>query len=83
MAKFVKKPVTIDAVQWTGDNVEEISAFFNNPEIWVVESSNLVIYTQDGDVTASAGDWIILGVEGQFYPCKPDAFAATYDPVNG
>src|SRR5438105_4286987 len=43
----------------------------------------LVIHTLEGDMTAQEGDWIIKGVKGEFYPCKPDIFAATYEPVEG
>ena len=43
--------------------------------------STLVIPTLEGDMTASPGDWIIKGIEGELYPCKPDIFAATYEPV--
>lgn len=42
---------------------------------------SLVIHTLEGAMTASPGDWIIRGVQGEFYPCKPDIFAATYEPV--
>ena len=84
MAKFVKKPVIIDAVQWTGDNVEEIRKFFGTPQIWFADPpEKLIIHTLEGDMTASAGDWIIRGVSGEYYPCKPDIFAATYDAVSG
>lgn len=41
----------------------------------------ITIRTLEGDMTASPGDWIIRGVQGEFYPCKPDIFEATYEPV--
>lgn len=82
--KFRKRPVVIEAVQWTGDNHDEIlqlakgcdrSIAFSN------DGSTLLIFTLEGDHSASVGDWIIKGVQGELYPCKPDIFAATYDAV--
>lgn len=80
MTKFRKKPVVIDAVQWTGTNAEEIAAFASN--VARVEAGDmpvLTIPTLEGDMRADVGDWIIKGVKGEFYPCKPDIFAATYE----
>jgi hypothetical protein len=89
--KFRKKPVVIDAVQWTGDNLDAVMAFCAGDatyELMAKGNSELVIGTlEDGDAmearhVASRGDWIIKGVKGEFYPCKPDIFAATYDPAD-
>lgn len=77
--KFRKKPVVIDAIQWTGDNIEEIGEFLTGVH-WATAGRNPVIPTREGDMTASPNDWIIKGVAGEFYPCKPDIFAATYEP---
>lgn len=77
--KFRKKPVVIEAVQWTGDNIEEIGEFLAGVH-WATAGRNPVIPTREGDMTVSPNDWIIKGVAGEFYPCKPDIFAATYDP---
>lgn len=77
--KFRKKPVVIDAVQFTGENYDEIAAFC--PAVWW-EGGNGIIPTLEGDHRAGVGDWIIKGVKGEFYPCKPDIFEATYDTVN-
>ena len=81
--KFRKKPVVIDAMQWTGVNFEETSKFFKgmkNGAMWG-EGKTLIIETLEGQMYAKEGDWIIKGVEGEFYPCKPDIFIKTYDPV--
>ena len=77
--KFRKKPVVIDAVQWTGENHDEIHDFCNiRPgTLWVG------IETLEGTMFANIGDWIIKGVQGEFYPCKPDIFTATYEPAEG
>jgi hypothetical protein len=78
--KFRKKPVVIDAVQWTGDNRSEILEWVGVSAVWG-SSSGLTIRTLEGDHNASIGDWIIRGVKGEFYPCKPDIFAMTYEPA--
>jgi len=93
MAKFRKKPVVIEAVQWTGDNLREVIDFTGlhpsaNKWSWeeyeaVVASEGLKIFTLEGPLMATVGDWIIKGVKGEFYPCKPDIFEATYEPVYG
>ena len=77
--KFKKKPVIIEAIQWTGKNLSEIDNFMGG----LVENkgTTLVIYTLEGDMEASIGDYIIKGVNGEFYPCKPDIFAKTYEEV--
>ena len=77
---FKKKPVIIEAVQFTGDNVDFIKEFTNyNSSIC---NSELNIHTLEGNMIASVGDWIIKGVKGEFYPCKPDIFESTYEEVN-
>lgn len=79
--KFRKKPVVIEAVQWTGKNYEEVEEFC--PSMLYADSSRTipVIDTLEGKHSASVNDWIIKGVKGEFYPCKPDIFSATYEPV--
>ena len=87
---FRKKPVEIEAVQWTGENLDRVMEFCaGNASYQLMHKGNseLVIATledgSDGEAkhVASRGDWIIKGVKGEFYPCKPDIFEATYDPV--
>jgi len=80
MAKYRKKPVVIEAVQFDGTlgSLEGI----NIPEVSQdLGSSTCQIPTLEGVMTAQPGDWIIRGVKGEFYPCKPDIFAATYEPA--
>lgn len=80
MLKFRKKPVVIEAVLWTGDNFEDIVPFA--PEVTAVHpGGRLMIETLEGIMTASPGDWVIRGVGGELYPCKPDIFEATYELV--
>ena len=82
MAKYRKKPVVIEAIQWTGDNLNEIIKFmkFSN-RTRTVYRDKIIIYTLEGAMTASIGDYIIKGVSGEFYPCKPDIFEKTYEKV--
>lgn len=79
MALFRKKPVIIEAVQWNGRNEMEIARFIGgNLEM---DDDGLLIHTLEGTMKASVGDYVIKGVNGEFYPCKPDIFEKTYDPV--
>ena len=79
MAKFRKKPVVIDAVRWHGDNVPEIVSFFGGA--CTFNNGDPCILTSEGEMRARKGNWIIKGVKGEFYPCKPDIFEATYEAV--
>ena len=76
MAKFRKRPVVIEAVQWNGSNSQEIAKFFGE---WI---DTIPIVTLEGTMEASLGDWIIKGVNGEFYPCKPSIFEKTYESVD-
>ena len=90
--RFTKNPVTIDAIKWTGSNLREVIAFTDGPpdtrsihagmawEAYVdlVARDGLKIYTLEGKMLANIGDWIIRGIKGEYYPCKPDIFEATY-----
>lgn len=78
--KFRKKPVVIEAVLFEANSVSKIQAFVG-PTGHVTESGKFAIRTLEGTMYADLGDWIIRGVKGEFYPCKPDIFEATYDPV--
>lgn len=77
--KFRKKPVEIEAVQYTGVNFDEIERFVGGDAEF--RNGELVVATLEGPLRASVNDWIIRGIKGEFYPCKPDIFAATYDPA--
>lgn len=81
--KFRKKPVVIEAVQWRGTNQDEMSLFLQRgvTVIGSMHSPKLVIVTLEGEMNADVGDWIIRGVAGEFYPCKPHIFTETYEPA--
>lgn len=91
MSKYRKKPVVIEAFKWTGDRDQ-----IEDP-VWIVEAIKqgnvyfvkhtekvdvlMAIETLEGTMYASPGDYIIKGIQGEIYPCKPDIFEATYDKV--
>lgn len=77
MAKYRKKPVVIEAVRWTGINYGELTDFMH--DAYGVDGDTIVISTLEGNMIANIGDWIIKGIKGEFYPCKPDIFDATYE----
>lgn len=80
--KYRKKPVEIEAMQLTEDNTTEVLTFCNAKDIVASNDDGTIsIRTLEGTMTASIGDYIIRGVKGEYYPCKPDIFEATYDPV--
>jgi hypothetical protein len=78
--KFRKKPVVIEARRYTrnGLEAEAVAAWCSG----VQTDDGLEIETLEGTHLARYGDWIIKGVQGEFYPCKPDIFAATYEPAD-
>lgn len=84
MPKFRKRPVVIEAVLWDGSirSIEAIGILDEGGVINTALSRNeLEIVTLEGVMTARQGDWVIKGVRGELYPCKPDIFEATYEPV--
>jgi hypothetical protein len=84
MAKFKKKPVIIEAHQFTPESKDRVFNFVTCNRSTDFEDGNPVlrIQTLEGIMTAYIGDWIIKGVKGEFYPCKPDIFSETYDEVS-
>jgi hypothetical protein len=83
MGYFRKKPVVIEAEQFTHENKDRAYNFVrcSSSAIFLDGEPALKIQTLEGDVTARIGDWIIKGVKGEFYPCKPDIFEETYEPA--
>ena len=90
-SKFRKKPVVIEAIQWTGSNLLQViqhtglnvsASHFKWDEYEdLVSKDGLKIFTLEGKMNADIGDWIIKGVKGEFYPCKDEIFKLTYEPV--
>jgi hypothetical protein len=96
MARCRKRPVEVEAMQWTGtaagatpiivwalDNGASMTYY--GPGEWdngETDAEYLRVFTLEGAMLASVGDYIIRGVKGEFYPCKPDVFEATYERVS-
>lgn len=89
MPKFRKKPVVIEAVQWDGKNetllaiqkLNTLNRRLSIEEDFIGDRKSLMIDTLEGQHEGKIGDWIIQGVSGELYPCKPDIFKMTYEPV--
>jgi len=78
-AKFRKRAVVIEAVRWDGTNPSECLEFMAKG--YLTGDGSLEIFTMEGTMRASRGDWIIKGTKGEFYPCKPDIFEEIYERV--
>lgn len=89
MGMYRKRPVQVEARQWTGWNTSDVVDWIigagTRTARWHEETAGdaqfLAIDTLEGTMRADVGDWIIAGVAGEFYPCKPEIFAATYEEV--
>ena len=77
--KYRKKPVIIEAIQFDGENFKEIISFVGDKAHRI--GCMVIIETLEGAMNATKGDYIIKGVNGEFYPCKPDVFTKTYEEV--
>jgi len=77
--KFRKKPVVIEAVPFTGANGSEVIRWADRGAVTDIDGGSLAIHALEGIMRANIGDWIIRGVKGEYYPCKPDIFWATYE----
>lgn len=79
--RYRKRPVVIEAVRWTGDNIEELFKLEDFKLNYTLVNGVLGVYSLEGVMWASIGDYIIRGIKGEFYPCKPDIFKETYEEV--
>jgi hypothetical protein len=89
MRKFRKKPVEVEAWQWFPEADDGVECETWCGGVAIVERFTdrpsrvlLIVQTLEGELAATPGDWIIRGAQGEFYPCKPDIFAATYEAVS-
>ena len=82
MKKYVKKPVEIEAIQYLTDNHQEVRAFIGIfPHIYDEQEQIIIIRTLEGDHMVKHGDYVIKGIAGEFYPCKPDIFKDSYTEI--
>ena len=83
--RYRKRPVVVEAIEWNGENEDEIMAFCSSAANPVMRRDGgkwfqcFDIFTLEGWVNANPGDYIIRGTQGEFYPCKPDIFAEVYE----
>ena len=77
--KFVKKPIPVEAVQFTGDNFKELYDFAGN-DIYF-QDGYVYIHTLEGDMRMKnkTGDWLVKGIRGEFYSCERSIFEETYE----
>ena len=79
--KYRKKPIIIEAIQWTGRNIEEMFNFAHDKISYSEKYETFFIDTLEGSMKANIGDFIIKGINNEFYPCKPDIFNKTYELI--
>ena len=77
--RYKKKPIEIDAMQWTGENREALSVFMGQRGF--INGKHVEIFTLEGVMSASPGDWIIRGIVGELYPCTQYVFEQSYEKV--
>jgi hypothetical protein len=80
MGMYRKRPVAVEAIQWNGKNYHEIKAL-GGRVVSMETNERLIIATLEGDHIANLNDYIIKGVKGELYPCKPDIFELTYEEM--
>ncbi len=78
MPQYRKKPIVIEAVQFNGD-IEVLRLFCWQARF--TQDNRVVIPTPEGQMECKPKDWVIKGIQGEFYPCKPDIFEASYEEV--
>lgn len=80
MARYKTKPCEIEAIQWTGKNIIEILDWGQGKILWN-DVDDLFIDTLEGRMKANINDYIIKGLRGEYYPCKPDVFEKKYEAI--
>lgn len=79
---YRKKPITIEAVQYTRDSAIEAIEFLREGKVhFLLKNAGIVIRTLEGDMLAEEGDYLIRGIQDEYYPCKPAIFEATYEAI--
>lgn len=78
---YKKKPVPVEAIQWTGNNIDEIMTFMSDNPPYFDFWNSIIIQTLEGEMKAPIGSWIIRGIEGEYYPCRRDIFEKTYEQI--
>jgi hypothetical protein len=80
--RFRKRPIVIEAWQWQGQPIDNWPPWVTwGASVDEANTRRLTINSLEGRLSADLGDWIIQGIRGELYPCKPDIFTETYEPV--
>jgi len=80
--KYIKKPIVVEAIECKGlSNKHDVEQFIGDYGDYSAYTKGFHILTLEGEMVARMGDYIIKGIKGEFYPCKPDIFKMTYDKV--
>ena len=85
VARYRTKPCEIEAVEWNGSNISEINDFAGKSVLWLKDAKEnpiLEISTLEGIMLANVGDFIVRGLRGEYYPCKPDVFHKKYEFIS-
>mgnify|MGYP006921451942 CR=1 FL=1 len=80
MAKFRKKPTIVEAIQWKGNNLDEVIAFLGT-KTYGEFAGSVLVETPKAILTVAVGNWIIKGADGEFHPCSPSDFEMTYEAI--
>jgi hypothetical protein len=82
MRKYIKRPIEIEAIQFFTENIEQAMSFLGDfPYKYVASEGMLILSTLEGEMLVRYGDFIIKGIYGEFYACKPDIFKDSYQEV--
>ena len=91
MAKFMKKPIVVDAIQWIGGKFDCLNEFLGHEwaradahDMYYQDTEQVIVFNKEEDqwLHCPVGHWIIRGIKGEYYPCSPDVFEKTYEPVS-
>jgi len=83
MKKYIKRPITVEAIQWDGsvESAAEVIEFGLGSVMYSADLNKMICQTLEGSMVVGVNDYVIKGINGEFYPCKPDIFEKTYDEV--
>lgn len=79
--KYIKRPIAVEALQWNGDNIDEVYAFIGK-DTGKLRGGSLYLMSPEGEMFTPIGSYIIKDVNGDFYPCRETAFEKSYEEVN-
>lgn len=81
-ARFQKQPVVVEAIRWTAESTAEVAEFLGDAHLGSNGPGRIKIDTLEGPMPVALGDWVIRGMFGEFWACRADVFAASYEPTD-